>query len=511
MRPNVSKFKVWEEEVGQTNYFDNVIDSRSVFEVYPHLEGFEYIKESAIRYAAHAYGNIGKRSGTLLREFEKHGRVQNVNSDRIRWVLHTDGEFYATSVSNLEEENQAPGIHRTGFLIHLDVDWFRPGDALIADWGKEVPVIVTSMPQADGYGFVYEVKLSTTDRNAFFPQELLAAGLRWMKTGSFIGEAQVNRGSIQFTDANPYLEFEVPMSSMGWELSITDKAHRKSKNLRFSPVSDQNTERKPNELLLNSYEAKFIAQTEFEKDYWSTYGRSADRNILDGVTERHLEIGPGFFEFMEEGNVFDYPMYGGSYEQFTNWLQMIWHDRVDPSMRNIEVWTGTGGLRLWQKWGDQVFNGSRILKTPEYFLGKTGAYAENRNGLELNKAQWRTIYTEPFGSITVNYLPLLDNTVVNPVKDRFNLPLSSYEFIVMDYGLGQGPDSNILFLKQDESEVYTYLCGTHTPAGPLNEKTSGRFVHDRKAKEFSLIHDIVTGMLIKDVNLMAWFRPNQRA
>jgi len=509
MRPNVSKFKIWEEEVNQKDYFENTIDSRSVFEVYPHLQGFEYIKESGVRYAAHAFPNIGKRSGTLMRHFEKYGRTQNVSSDRIRWILYTDGEYYATGIENPQPELTTPGIHRSTFYIKLDVDWFRPGDTLVADWGKEVPVVITTDPLPDGYGYLYEVKLSTTDNNAFFPPELLEPGLRWIKTGSFIGEAQVNRGSIQFTDAMPYIEFEVPMSQMGWEMTITDKAHRLSKNLRFSPVMEQGARTKDS-YMLNSYEAKFIAQTEFEKDYHMTYGRSSDRNILDGITQRHLEIGPGITEFFEEGNVFDYPLYNGSYEQFTNWLQTIWHDRVDPSNRNIQIWTGSGGLRLWQKWGDQVFNSSRTLKTPEYFLGETEAYASGRKGLELNKAQWRTIYTEPFGSITVNYLPILDNTVVNPVKDRFGLPLSSYEFLIMDYGLGQGPDSNIMFLKQENSEVYTYLCGTYTPAGPLNQSIQGRFNINRKEKAYTLVHDLTVGTLIKDVNLMAWFRPNAK-
>ena len=77
----------------------------------------------------------------------------------------------------------------------------------------------------------------------------------------------------------------------------------------------------------------------------------------------------------------------------------------------------------------------------------------------------------------------------------------------MDYGLGQGPDSNVLFLKQDNQEVYDYLCGTWTPAGPLNANTRNRFTVTSKEKAFTLVHDIKLGFLIKDVNLMAWFRP----
>jgi hypothetical protein len=507
MRPNVSKFKVWEEEVSQQGYFSNLIDEQAVFEVYPHAQGFEYIKESAIRYAAQAYPNIGGRKGTLLREFEKQGRVQNVTEDRIRWILYTDGEFYATGIENLEADNVTPGIHNSTFNIKLDVDWYRPNDTLVADYAKEIPVIVKTDPLPDGYGFIYEVQLVTSDKFAFFDPALLEPGLRWLKIGSFIGEAQVNRGSIQFTDAMPYIEFEIPMSGMGWEMTITDKAHTKSKNLRFSALENQGAKRP--DMLLNSWEAKFIAQTEFEKDYWLTYGRSAGRDILDGVTERALDIGPGLFEFLEEGNVFDYPLYGGSFEQFSNWLQIIWNDRVDPSQRDIQIWTGSGGLRLWQEWGARYFNGSRTLRTPELTLGDTAAYGEGRRGKELNKEQWRTIYLDPFGSLTINYLPLLDNTVVNPVKDRYNLPLSSYQFLIMDYGLGQGPDSNILFLKQEGQEVYDYSCGTWTPAGPSNASNRGRFSHHGKEKAFTLIHDVKLGFLIKDVNLMAWFVPNK--
>ena len=68
---------------------------------------------------------------------------------------------------------------------------------------------------------------------------------------------------------------------------------------------------------------------------------------------------------------------------------------------------------------------------------------------------------------------MLDNRELNGsiVHPETGLPLTSYYYFIMDYGLGEG-SGNLELIKQRDSEVYTYVCGTWSPAGPINGRTN---------------------------------------
>ena len=90
---------------------------------------------------------------------------------------------------------------------------------------------------------------------------------------------------------------------------------------------------------------------------------------------------------------------------------------------------------------------------------------------------------------------------------KTGIPMSSYEFIVLDYGLGSGSGNNIsLMQRSNTQEIYTYLCGTWSPAGPI--KKGSAFTTTHPGRYYQLLWADTYGLRVKDITLTAWFRPS---
>lgn len=508
-----SKFKIYEEDINQHNYFNKLVDERALFEVFPKLVDYEMLDPARRQIASYSRGNIIDKDGNLMRVFEDGARVVNTRNRYVQWRLYTNpGDIRATFIKNYETNTEFVGRGNSIFEIGLDVEWFGPNDLLIFEGLREVPLLVISEPFPDGTAWKYEVRLFDDNPSAYFPLEYLDLGTRLLQVGSLIGEATIERGNIHFGDGEAFIEFEVPMTRMGWEMKVTDVAHLASKNYRLEP-RDQETKTLLGgpATLVNSLEMKFMSAVNHQKDLWLTYGRAAGRfagKFLDGITERPLQAGPGLFEFLESSRIYEYSPSGGSLDIFREYLPSLWHDKVDPENRRVDIYTGTGGLILWQKWCEQA-DIKGVLQTAEYHYGNEEALFSGRKGISLGTKQYRAAFIEPFGLVRVHYLPFLDSEQVE--TRRYNgLPLSSYEFIVFNFGYGDGRDSNVYLLKNEEVSQYGYAIGTWSPMGPVlgNANVAGRFASaGTRENAFWYIHEEMFGLVMKDPGYCIWYQP----
>ena len=530
-RPIETKFKIYEEGLNQHNYFNKLVDERAFFEVFPSIVDYEMLEPARRQIASYAKGNLIGRDGTLMRVFEDNARIVNTNKRYLQWRLYTnDGDIRATFIKNFEADNETPGLGGQIFEIGLDVDWFGPNDLLIFEGLREIPVMVVSEPIRVGHAWKYEVKLVSDDLGAHFPIEYLEIGTKALQTGSPIGEATIRRGNIHLGHGEAFIEFEVPMTRMGWEMKVTDNAYLASKNYRLNvnpdlkPESQRDIENyfqsqgvrlnsNPMEtgILYNSLEMKFQGAVNHQKDLWLTYGRSAGRfsgRFLDGMTERPLEMGPGLTEFMESSQILDHNPESNIIELLQEQVPPLWHDKVDPENRVLDIYTGTGGLKNWQR-DARALDIAGVLQTEGLNYGMEDGFFPGRQGVALNKKQYRAVYLEPFGLIRVHYLPFLDSTEVETRTYR-GLPLTSYEYIVFNFGYGDGREGNIYIANNDEVEQYGYSIGTWSPVGPVLGKggVAGRF-HNGLGREnaFMYIHECMFGLVVKDTGYMIWIRP----
>ena len=510
MRPNVSKFKIYQESTKKDKYWANYADENVLLATHQHAKPWVDLTDPVMQYMSTAAPSLsGKR--TPLQDFlHGSGRTKTIDSDWVRWKLRGTGDVQAVQLENVHPNVTCPGVQGTEFNIKLDVQWFVEGDILAPDVAKECQVIIQSLPIADGTGWLYPVQIVDSDPNAYYPPELLEPTLKWIKIGAAYSEASRGYGSTQYKGMS-YVEFQSHLTDWGKSVEVTNKAH--SLNLRMSAYDSagKSLAKEYPDQIISYIEAEFIGEGKWEKELMLYYGRSSGNQIIDNTVGYHRRIGPGLLEFLEDGNVIDYPVNGGSLDMFVDYLQSVWFDRVAPGNRNITMYTGQGGLTLWEKWITEKYSESAIKSKFDTFVGDGKSYdPKNYKGLTYPKAHFTEYNIFPFGSIKVEHWAHLDSTWLNGsvTHPDTGLPLSSYEFIVLDYGMGQGGGSNIELLNRRDSEVYSYECGTWSPAGPINGR-NGRsgFSSSGPQRSYVLYAADTFGLRVRDITLTAWFKP----
>lgn len=510
MRPNVSKFNIYQESTKADKYWANLADENILLYTHAHARPFVDLTEAVMSYVSTSAPSLVDKKTPMMDYLKKSGRTREIDADVVRWRLKGTGEVQAIAVENLNPGVTTPGIMNSEFNIKLDVDWFVEGDILAPDVAKECQVVIQGLPIGDSInGHIYPVQIVDYDDNHYFPPELLEGNLRWIKLGSAYGEASRGYGSTIFKGMS-YIEFESSLTDWGKSVEVTNKAHQLNLRLQAADVHGKPISDYPDQII-SEIEANFIAEGKWEKELLCYYGRSAGKSIIDTTSQHYRRIGPGLLEFLEDGNVIPYPTGGGSIDMFVDYLQSIWFDRVPPERRNITVLTGQGGLTQWNNWVTAKFAVDPIRKDFNTFVGDGKSYQPaNYKGLKYPTAYFTEYNIFPFGSIRVEHSPLLDNTYLNGsvTHPETGLPLSSYEYIILDYGMGNGVNSNIELLKRKDSEVYTFDCGTWCPLGPINGAAGrGGFKSSGPQRSYQLYATDTLGIRVKDVTLTAWFKP----
>lgn len=509
MRPNASKFRIYAESTKQDKYWANYASENVLLATHPEVRPWVDLTDPVIKYISTATPSLAGKRTPLQDHLLGSGMSRQVDAETVKWKLRGTGEVQAIAIENINVGVTNPGVDGNEFAVKLDVEWYKDGDILAPLVAKEVQVIVNGLPIADGNGFIYNVQLVDRNPRAFFPTELLESNLKWIKLGAAYGEASSGYGSTQFSGTS-YIEFQSDMTDYGKEVEVTNKAHNLNLRIQALDNSGKPMENYPDKII--SYiEAEFLKQTKWEKELMLFYGRDSGKRLIDGTVGNHRRIGPGLLEFLEDGNVIPYPVSNGSLDMFTNWLQRIWFDRVEPSMRNVTIYTGEGGLKLWNDWITEKYGDSAISTQFVDMVGEGKSYdPKNYRGAKFPTRYFTEMNLFPFGSVRVEHWPILDSTYLNGavLHPETGLPLSSYEFIVLDYGLGSGGGSNIEMLNRTDSEVFTYQCGTWSPLGPINGRTGrGGFVSTGPHRSYMLYYANTFGMRVKDVTLTAWFKP----
>lgn len=514
MRPIETKFKTYSQDINAHDYFNKMVDERAYFEVYPNAVDYEMLEPNRKQIASYAKANLIGPDGTLMRLFEKSARKVSTTARTVSWRLYTqEGDIRSSFLRHYEANNPQPGKGGVSFYIGLDTPWFGPNDVIIFQNLREIPLLVRSEPEPDGHVWRYEVKLLVDDYKAFFPLNLLKSGDRLIQIGSLIGEATVERGNIHFGEGDSYIEFEVPMTRMGWQMKVTDEAWYAATHFRLRPMDKEGAvqEGTPG-ILYNTLDMKFERAVNRQIDMWLTYGRSTSRfagKFLDGLTQKELTSGPGLYEFMESSYIYDYSVDGGSIDIFREFLPPLWNDHIDPDMREVEIFTGTGGLMLWDRWCREA-DIQGIVHSEEWNYEKETPRFKGRTGVGLDAKDYISFHIKPFGKVTIKYLPFLDSELIESRKYK-NLPITSYEFIIFNFGYGDQRDSNVYILENSNFNQYGYTAGTWTPKGPrLNNPGASGFAASANPHEnaYYYIYESMVGLVVKDPGYLIWYRPS---
>jgi hypothetical protein len=458
-----------------------------------------------------------RRDNTIMALFEKNKNTVDLKGkERIRWEMELPNtDLRATFVKNAENGNPTAGIRMTEFDIILNSNNFGLNDILAFDTFRDQPFLLKGEPFPEGIGYRYSAVLLTDDPTEYIELHKIPVGTRVSQMGSLIGEATTHRGNVNLQTGAACIEFETAFTRMGWRMKITDKAQQAMETYAFADASrlSKNGEKVLGEpvMLTNRAEAEFRAVIQEQKDLYLTWGKQTTRasQITDNITGNVLETGSGFYEFLNTSYVHEYIPDVDSLDVIIDQVIPLWTNKIPIGQRKIVIMSGTGGFMQWTKWAqekdrfphyeDDSWNKDRVKAT-------TG----DRVGVAINKSQIMKIFLEPFGTIEFVYAPWMDNDK-NGGKTYRGLPASSWEFIVIDYGYGDGVDSNIYIATDSNYDQFGYGIGTWTPYGAALKGTSNvssRFLNTLGSENaYELICETKFGFVMKDPSKLMRFIP----
>ena len=510
-RQNISEFKIYEESTKKDKYWANLADENVLLHTHPHAKPWVDLTGPVMNYVSSATPGLASKRTALTDFLQGEGKSVTVDSDWVRWKLRGTGEVQAVQIENLFPGVAYPGSGGQEFQIKLDVEWFVDGDILAPDVAKDCQVLVQGLPIADGIGFIYNVVVVDRDVMAGFDGELLEPNLKWIKIGSAYGEASRGYGSTQFGGMS-YIEFQTELTDWGKSVEVTNKAHELNLRMQAYDGAGNYMGKEYPDQVISYIEAQFMVQYKWEKELMLYYGRSANKQIIDPTSGHYRRIGPGLLEFMEDGNIIPFHVNNFSIDMFESELTSVWFDRVSPENRNVVAFTGQGGLGLWRDAITEKYAVSGVRADFNSFTAGAKSYdPKNYSGYAFPAGHFTEYRSFPFGSIRVEHWPILDSTWLNGsvVHPDTGLPLSSYEFIILDVGLGMGGGSNIQLLNRRDAEVWAYECGTWSPNGPIKQGGASKgFTCTGPQRSYQLYAADTFGLRMKDITLSAYFVPS---
>lgn len=503
-----TKWQIHEDATKELKW-GNYISENVLLVNHPNSKKAAVLTDKIMEYAATARPALSGKKATLWDSLIGQGRERMVDADEVEWSLKGSGK-----VETLAKENLMPGVKYPGhdfqeFQIKLDNETFVPGDILAPEIAMDQQFIVQYLPVKDGFDFIYAGQVVTDNPRAYFDPELLQEGLKWIKIGSAYGEASAQYGSFAYEGNTSHIRFKTHLTDWGKSVEVTNKAH--DLNLRMVPCNDKGQEiRQIPSQIISWVEAEFLVQSKWEKELMCWYGRSAGKNIRDTSTGYHRRIGAGVLEFMEDANIITYPLGNFSIDALRDFLQEVGWDTISPANSNIVIKTGRMGMTQAHDSIRELYTMLNIQVPFDKFVKAGSSYpGSNSPGYKVLTPSFLEVDLHPYGSLKFEHLPLLDNRELNGgiVHPDTKLPITSYYYFIMDYGLGS--HGNVELLRKTDSEVFTYLCGTWSPAGPINGKT-GRsgFTSSHERRSYQLFAADTFGVRIKDVNLCAMMLPS---
>lgn len=510
LTPFPSKFQIEFEEGGQDRYWSKHTTYDDLLFAYgQHVKDYRDISHVA---KGLMYSKLGITESTALNPLYEYvtgeGGVEVVDKNLVRWRIYGMPERRAMAFGNTNQGSYA-GINHTTGKLYLDVDWFGENDILSPVRNKRIQVRISSEEASplDG-GYEYEFELLDDDDGAFIDAEYFSAGEYWIKMGTVSSWEKASiGGSLQFGEGFSYIEWEVPLTTMMWEFEIDGEAHRQFGNIEITRLDNEGRPMPEGTRITNYIEARANSQIEREKEYFLAYGTKTEEQI-DRHTGKQITTGPGLFEFLEEGNHIPYSPEAQGIDFMVDQIESIWFDRVPTQNRELLLFTGQAGLRLFSDWVQDKFDHTAATFNYDFVLQRRVPFDNRggRMGFSFGAPQFVEYMLPSFGSIKIAHWKILDNTRINTVRYPGSFyPISSYQFIAFNIGFGE---PNVKFLSRVDNKIQTYIPGLWSPFGATGQDNPVFKVPGYLEESYKWIHRESFGVVLMDPSSTVFFHPN---
>lgn len=342
--------------------------------------------------------------------------------------------------------------------------------------------------------------------DGYIDADEIVVGDRITSMGAARSEAADQRGSVQLGKDNSYIDFSTPVTSFGWEYTVTDAAWKlmQSNNQIYGLYpKDMEARKREGMITANLLDLKFKAATDRHIDLWLTYGKASGKfegAYLDKLTNKPLRLGPGFYEWMKYAKTDYFNPASFSLDWIGNIMTKRWHNNVDPSEREVDFMTGSLGLKWWKKACDAA-NIKSSLEDFEINNERSGkGFDGMHNGVMINKKQIVGAFFPEFGKVKVHYNSQFDDDKFE--KRRYKgYSIRSGEFLALNTGFGNGANSNIYIVKDPNENGFGYGLGLWSPFGATfkNMGMAARWPTTEGTKnQYKMIRDESFTIVVKD-------------
>lgn len=509
----VNKFTFSIEEARDSDFYGNIIDKNVLSVAYPGTRDVQMLMDTAMEKVSTAMPGLITAERTPFADYlRKNSRTIYVDANYVEWTLLNNGFQEAEAVENLHVGAECVGLYAEEFDIKLNVGYYGETDVLTTTVNQTYLVRIVADPTPHGDGWVYPVQLLTNNPpNEYFPSELLEPGIGWCRVHSVASADGSNKYGTFTNESMGYIKYRVPMSSHSQEGLMTGEAER---TVLTIDVQGERAKVMENAGLLPRYIYP-LAHMNFLKEFDQgieralIFGRMSDRVLLDKSVNKAISTGPGLIEYFEESNVWDYGSGERIIERIKDAADVIAYDKIPWEQRTWVVKTGLDGMR---KASDeiQVYYQNIGYKAPytEDVMNTSSDFAGQR-AKGFSQPYFNKITFPLFGTLIFEYWPMLDSEKLFRVKnpDTGHTLASSYYFI-FDWGNGSASSANIQLLKR-KGMIDTIVCGTWSPAGPINGGQSMRgYTSTHSGRFFSWHKEEYFGLRFKDTTRGIWLRRN---
>lgn len=368
----------------------------------------------------------------------------------------------------------------------------------------------TTSGDPDGAGnYRYEFTVSGGNFDDFIAVTKLKAGARFENIGAFRGEAAIDRGSVELRlGGKAFVVYKYPITKMGFEVSVTDEAHRIGTYFSVEPVGDKFKEMMGGSLFtFPELDVKFKMETEKVFDRYLMIGRGhypGENYMVDGTTHREITMGPSFMDFFRAANRETYYHQNFRIDYILDRIrrQITKMDLKDRKGLIVDVMTGDGGWDLLRPELDRMDNQGII--DADWLYGTTEALDSARKGVILNKKQIRGLYLDDYGTVIFHNSEILNRGVLSGQREvKRGFKLSSYWFLIMISKANDvaNPLNNAIQLyENNRMEGYGVIVGTYTPTGHIMNTSANYKSHDAgMGHMYKIINDMEKGIYVPNM------------
>jgi hypothetical protein len=396
-----------------------------------------------------------------------------------------------------------PGIGFSNFYLEFADRIFEAVDVISFGYTeKEVYQFrIVEDPIPNGQNWLYKVQLVTGDSTLYCPIEKLTAGVKFVKMFSVVEQTLSQRGSTSINFSSPF-RMQNRCSMIRSDYMVPGNMINQGENapLGFYFIDALG---KRHTTWIGKLDYDHMVQFKRQKAMLQLFGRqnktSQNTYAMRGESGYEIKMGSGIYEQISPSNVHYYNTF--DVDVLSDILMSLSVGKLPEDQRRFVLGTGEYGMRQF----------SKAIELKTVALANQGTRETTRitgSGFKMGIQGQFVEYAFINGiKVELMHIPFLDDpSLGSPVHPDGGL-LSSYEYLILDFGTQQGV-ANIQKVKVKGSEdIYKYIPGLRDPFSPTNNATKPGMTVS-KVDGYEVLRAHVGGVKVHNPMRIARFIPS---